>query len=343
MINRKTTIGLILLLLGAQGLAIANEKQSVAIVNQAIEKVFVPAVVALEKHTSELQSSLRNDCRGDKTRDAFKSTVAVFSEIEYYRLGVVNQNNRAERLFFWPDRKATGQKQMRRLLKDPKRDQLDANSLSKKSVALQGLPALERILFASTEDSTGKDCKVASAIVGNMQNIAAQMKNDWQAADGISNQLLEGSQQSLYRNSTEAMAAILTLSDSALLVLSDKKLSLILKGLEQAESIPKSAPFWRSDMTLRHLSGNLNGIENLLRDGGFARVAGVESPLKFEFRTAHTMLDAARDAYETGDIETMSSRLLAVQLIVQGLRAMVLETISPALGVVTGFNSSDGD
>lgn len=343
MIFRTLSFAFTLALSTGQVLAATDEVLSEKIVNQAIEKVFMPAALKLEVYTAALQGSLQNDCRGEATIKSFKDTVAAFSEIEYYRLGVINQSNRAERLFFWPDRKATGQKQMRRLLKDPKRDQLDAQLLSKKSVALQGLPALERILFGGVKDSTGKDCKVASAIVENMQNIAEQIKNDWLAADGIAMQLSEGGPQSLYRSRTEAMTAMLTLSESALISLSDKKLSMILKGLEQSEAIPKSAPFWRSDMTLSHLAGNLNAIENLLRDGGFATVAGVESPLKFEFRTARAMLDAAKEAYGVGDIETMSSRLLAVQLIVDGLRTMVLETISPAFGVVTGFNSSDGD
>lgn len=343
MIYRTFTLAMILVSLVFQSTAIADDKQSAVIVDQAINKVFKPAAIKLEKHTADLQKALLNDCRGEATLSAFKSTVEIFSEMEYYRLGVINQHNRAERLFFWPDRKATGQKQMRRLLKDPKRDMLDAEALSKKSVALQGLPALERILYGVVDDGAEKDCKVALAITANMHNIAGQIKNDWLAKDGIAMQLSEGTKQSLYRNSTEAMAAILTLSENALIAVSDKKLGLILRGLEQLESIPKSAPFWRSDMTLRHLGGNLSAIEHLLIDSGFAKVAGVESPLKFEFRTANSMLDAAAAAFKIGDIETMSNRLLAVQLIIDGLRTMLLETISPALGVVTGFNSSDGD
>lgn len=343
MTNRTISLALALVLAVVQSPVIADDVQSAKIVNQSIEEVFKPTALELEKHTAQLQSALINDCRNDDARKAFRNTVEVFSEMEYYRLGVINQENRAERLFFWPDRKATGQKQMRRLLQNPERDLLNAQRLSKKSVALQGLPALERILFSAEADPTGKDCKVALAIADNMHNIAEQIKHDWTAADGITKQLSEGTKHSLYRNSTEAMTAILTLSENALIALSEKKLGLILKGLQQTQSIPKSAPFWRSDMTLKHLGGNLIAIKHLLIDSGFASVASVESSLKFEFRTAHTMLDAATAAFEAGDIETMSNRLLAVQFIVDGLRAMLIETISPALGVVTGFNSSDGD
>lgn len=343
MIKISLAIAPIIVYFMFQVAAIADEQKSSQIVLQAIDKVFKPTSIALQENTRALDAALKMDCWSSTARKTFKNTVAVFSEIEYYRLGVINQQNRAERLFFWPDRKATGQKQLRRLLQDPKRDLLDTQALAKKSVALQGLPALEAILFSKKADYNAKDCLVAQAIGGNINNIAAQIKQDWFAQQGIATQLSKGTKQSLYRSNTEAMAAILTLSESALISLSEKKLGLIIDGLKQWQSIPKSAPFWRSDMTLNHLGGNLLSIEHLLIATGIAKIAGVEATLKFEFRTANSMLDAAKNAFASAEIKTMANRLLALKLIIDGMQTTLAETISPALGVSTGFNSSDGD
>ncbi len=326
---------------GAEG----NDKA--AIVNRAIDDVFRPATGALADSAERLSNTLDDSCSGETVREQFIDTVQRFSEAEYYRLGAMNQDNRAERLFFWPDRKGIGQRQLSQLMSDPARSEIDAATLADKSVALQGLPALERILFDTARAPDAKvpeaDCVVARAIAGNMANIAGEIEQDWNADDGVAAALINHSDTSLYRSDDESIAALLTLVETGLVAVHDKKIVPVVGGLEDTGSIIKTAPLWRSDQTLANLRGNLAGLQSLLVSVGLADAADASDDLDFEFRTAGTMLDAAEDALVDGDTETARSRLEALSSIVAGLNDQVLGSVAPALGVETGFNSGDGD
>lgn len=312
-------------------------------VDLAVSKVFQPSMQKLSEATESLATTLDESCEGPAGREAFLIVVEDFSQVEYYRLGAMNQANRAERLFFWPDRKGTGQKQMRRLLASPDRAALDAQALSKKSVALQGLPVLERILFAQSPEINAADCSVAKAIASNMASIAAELQQDWAGADGVASRLQNPVEDSVYRNEQESLSAVLTVAESALVSIAEKKIKALSKGLQYQGQLPKSAPFWRSGQTLINLRINLQSIESLLINSGMASSADAESSLLFEFQNAANMLNAIELSLAEKDVETARERLAALGFILESLKAIVSDTVAVKLGVVTGFNASDGD
>jgi len=323
--------------------AVIDEVQQKQWVDTAVVEVFQPLVGQLSESTEKLQQSLAGSCDALQSQAVFVAVVDDFSYIEYYRLGAMNSANRAERIFFWPDRKGTGQKQMRRLLADPDRGALDADSIAKKSVALQGLPALERILFGQTSALNAADCRVAQAIADNVHSIAQQLEEDWKSDDGVAYRLQNPTKSSVYRSSQESVAALLTVAESGLESIADKKIQAMIKGLQQLAVMPKNAPFWRSGQTLSNLENNLHGIERLLIASGMAESAAAEGKLSFEFDNASRMIAAVAEALASGDAETAISRLQALGFIVKSLHALSSEDVSVKLGIVTGFNSSDGD
>lgn len=314
-----------------------------ALVQTAIVEVMQPAYAELGERAGAMAAALSEGCEATRSRDAFVPLAQAFSRLEYYRLGAMNRDNRAERLFFWPDRKSIGQRQLRRLLADPGRATLDAEALAGKSVALQGLPALERIVYRAGADIDPADCAVARAIAANVRRIAAELQADWQLGQGTAQALLQPQPQGDYRNHTESLAALLTVAESALVAMGDKKLRALDRGLEQLGELPKSAPFWRSGQTLNNLRRNLEGVERLLFDAGLARAGGAESALRFEFANARNMLDAVAEALAAGDAAAARERLLALRYILDSLQALVGDRLAVELGVVTGFNASDGD
>ena len=312
------------------------------IIDQAIADVFRPAASALTASTAELDDALLTGCAEPEVRQAFVATVEDFSRLEYYRLGAMNQKNRAERLFFWPDRKGIGQRQLQQLLADPARSKLDGKSLALKSVALQGLPALERILYADPPIAD-KDCAVARAIVDNLATIATDISADWTSSGRSTRTLQTYSDAALYRSSTEVVAALLTLVEAGLYAVREQKVMPLVEGLEESGEIVKTAPLWRSEQTLANIRGNLDGLKRLLVDAGLAGAAQLGDDLAFELRTAETMLDAADEALAMGDTTTARDRLEALDAITLSLGEVLLGSIAPALGVQTGFNSGDGD
>ena len=338
-----TVKSIVLGVLCCTALEVIAETPDQQLVDAAIDHAFVPSATELLKSADQLLESVQSGCRGEIAQQSFNALVGKFSIFEYYRLGQINHDNRAERLFFWPDRKGTGQKQLRRLLADPARGELNAVTLAKKSVALQGLPALERILFGMDRQLSTEDCVVAHAIAGNIQLVVNEVYSDWVSDNGIAWQLRQTRPDSLYRSDTESVAAVLTVVEAALLSMVEKKLPLLINSLDSNAAIPKTAPFWLSKQTLQNLHGNLTGIERLLINSGLAAFAEVDEQVLFEVNTGISMLDAADAALSIADVQTARKRLVALQINLRGMSTTIVDVIASKLGVATGFNAEDGD
>lgn len=311
-------------------------------VDRAIATVFLPAFNNLQNSGAALHAAVAKSCQAvHAARPELAAVIEDFSSIESYRIGAMNTENRAERLYFWPDRKGTGQRQLRRLLLSPARAELNLDALQKKSVALQGLAALERILYQPARDAA--DCVVAQAIAANLKQITQELAADWRAGGGSAKALQEGGKASAYRDSLEALAAVLTVANSGLAYLANKKSVVLIKGLARSQALAKNAPFWRSGLTFENVRRNFASAVDLLQGSGAAEAAAVQGVLGFERSNGFAMLVAAEEALEQGDIATANNRLEAFRFVAQSVQALIAERIAPALGVVTGFNASDGD
>ena len=82
-------------------------------------------------------------------RENFATLVNSWSRIEIIRFGPVVADNRLERIFFWPDRRGIGLRQVQAVLADQDATAIDVETLRAKSVAVQGLGALEFTLFGT--------------------------------------------------------------------------------------------------------------------------------------------------------------------------------------------------
>ena len=151
----------------------------------------------------------------DAARQSFGETVDAWSTIEIIRFGPVTEQNRLERVLFWPDRKGTGLKQVQAALaaKDP--TAADAAQLAGKSVAMQGLGALEFVLYGTgaEELATAAEsyrCAYGAAIVGNLDTIAAELDAAWAAPDGFASVWANpAAGNALYRDGTEAVTELM--------------------------------------------------------------------------------------------------------------------------------------
>ena len=126
---------------------------------------------------------------------AYLSTADSWSQIEFLRYGPIGDEFRAERLSYWPERKNATAKALADLLQKEGVADLAPETFFKNSVAIQGLPALERLLFddkAQTEmlsgDRKARRCAVGQAIAWNVLMIAHDV-GAWNAANGSTTKL----------------------------------------------------------------------------------------------------------------------------------------------------------
>lgn len=285
-------------------------------------------------------------------QDQFAQTVASFSAIELHRFGPLLKNNRLNRIFYWPDKRRVGERQLRGLLAEPDVMALNKAVLANKSVAVQGLPALERLLYAKDVErrlgsvSEAPDCHVALVIAGNLNNIALELQTAWFESGDIVQAIRQPSASSKYfRSEEEVLRNIATQISVGLDVLLERKIVPLL----HADSLAlRKAPFWKSEQTLPSLMANLQSIRALLVDSGLAEYTELANELNFEFRTAEGMIAKLQAlpilTEETGELTSVALSLFkSLSASLTGLQLAVMDRFMASLGISAGFNSDDGD
>jgi len=165
------------------------------VIQRAIDGFVRPAYASLHDHADGLAKAMDALCQApsqgnlDAAHAEFSATVAAWSSAEIIGFGPIKENNRLERMLYWPDRKSIGLKQVQAALaaKDP--TATDPAQLAGKSVAMQGLGALEFVLYGDgSEALAGKDdpyrCAYGAAIARNIETMAADVDAAWKKPDG---------------------------------------------------------------------------------------------------------------------------------------------------------------
>ncbi|HOV04305.1 MAG TPA: imelysin family protein, partial [Kaistiaceae bacterium] len=121
------------------------------IVSATIEDFVVPRYARLAEAAVAGEAALAGLCDAPSeetlasARAAFADLVLAHAAVEIVRFGPVLADNRLERLYFWPDRKGLGLRQVERTIAAGETPTVA--ELRARSVALQGLGALEFVLF----------------------------------------------------------------------------------------------------------------------------------------------------------------------------------------------------
>jgi len=253
----------------------------------ALTSYIQPAYRAFYKGAETLKEAMEAHCHAPNVRslseakEAFKSLVLKFSSIEILHFGPAVENYRLERLNYWPDRKGRGIKRLRKMLKTRDRAALVDGALLKKSVAIQGLPALEYILFGrgaealnytsgeSMDAKTEYRCMLGTAITRNIAAIAGDLIKPWE--EGGAAQMLftaPGPKNERYRTRLEVISEIYKSITAGLTFVHDLKV-LQLLGETALSAKPKRAAFWRSGMAMQVIKANIAAIDDLALKSGF--------------------------------------------------------------------------
>ncbi|TIX80838.1 MAG: peptidase M75, Imelysin, partial [Mesorhizobium sp.] len=218
--SKRLALVLVLPLVLAGALPASAAAKASDVIQQAIDGFVRPAYARLHEHADSLTKAMRRLCDApsqdhlDAARAEFSGTVDAWSVVEIIRIGPITQNNRLERMLFWPDRKSIGLRQVQAALANKDRTAADPAQLATKSVAMQGLGALEFVLYGdSAERLAGKDdpyrCAYGAAVAGNIETIAAEVSDAWNKPDGFAALWANpGPQNALYRDGTEAVTEL---------------------------------------------------------------------------------------------------------------------------------------
>ena len=338
--------------------ATGAEIVSVVMGNTA-ENVIIPAYANFHGATKDLKGQIKTLCQVpnnsnlESARNVFSKTAIAWGGIEFLRSGPVMKNNRLERVLFYPDRKSTGLKQVQRALVKQNPTVTKIKTLKKKSVAVQGLGAMEFLLFGTGSEKLGSDenlfrCQFAETVSENLDAIALELTDAWNAENGIKAQWLNpGSTASLFRNQQEAVNEVLGTAVHALEAVKDIRLGAFLRNGKSDR--PKSALFWRSNNTIPVITANVKMVAKLFDAGGMGKLVandenGVMDAMRFEFKQAFSTLAAIDKPINLAlQDEAQRKKLEYLKLVLGFLIDRIDKEYSAVAGLNSGFSFSDGD
>jgi predicted lipoprotein len=326
----------------------------------AVDGFIRPGYDAFRQSAERMTGAMNALCKApskdgyEAARTAFQDLATSWARIEIVRVGPIIEQNRFERILFYPDRKSTGLKQVQGALVKLDESVTDAATLGTKSVAMQGLGALEYVLAGTGSDELlkaagGFRCRYGAAIAGNVANVAGDVADIWDAPDGIQKTWEQpGPDNPAFRTGGEAITALLGILVHGAEAVRDQRIETFYKGPDKAK-FPKQALFWRSQNTWPSVMANLEGLSALLETSGMVQllqekdrpvVAATQARLKsmseLSARITPDLEKAIEDAGERKKLDT----LLADG---KDLIGKLNDGYGGAIGLSSGFSFADGD
>ena len=329
------------------------------VMTRAVDEVIRPGYRAFHASAGRLAAATASFCKAPSETgrkavdDAFRQAVIDWGRIEIVRIGPVLDDNRFERILFYPDRKSTGLKQVQALLQKQDEADAEAGAMAGKSVAIQGFGALEFVLYGTGSETLTKEpnsfrCRYGAAVAAHIEVTAGQLVAAWDAPDGVQQDWKHpGPQNPVFRTGREAITALLGILVHGAEAVRDQRIETFYRHGGTAR--PKSAVFWRSGNTWTSIDANIEGLQTLfdksgmaaLIDPDFISIAGnIDFVLKSLRRVAPTVDPDIEKAVSTPEDQQKIAFLLvnARDLIVR------LNTeYGGAIGLGAGFSFADGD
>lgn len=354
----RVVIIALMLLLATPVMAQTTTPQQV--LQAAVRLSIRPGMLELRNRADGLAIAMTALCRMPSegmlavARGQFRQAALAYGRVEFLRIGPLMEDNRADRLLFWPDRRGIGLRQVQAILAEEDASATALDTLRGKSVAVQGFGALEFTLFGTgAEALLGPEgafrCHYGSAVAANIAQIAGELAEGWFAPSGIADHLTRPqADYADYRTETEALEALVGLVSHGIEAVRDVRINPFMPTEERAAR-PKEGLFWRSGLTLEMVGANLSGMRHLLAQSGVAgavdeKNVGLGNSIDFEFRNVDRALGLVTLPLDQALEDDKQVQALRYLVIVTGsLQAMVGEQLSAALGLSVGFSSLDGD
>ncbi|MEK1927123.1 MAG: imelysin family protein [Rhizobium giardinii] len=334
------------------------------VMQKAVDDFIRPGYLDLMEGTQSLAEAAHVLC--DKPSEetlgdvqmTFDEVVQQWSTIEIVRVGPVIEGNRFERFLFFPDRKSTGLKQVQRILATSDETATKAEMLKGKSVAAQGLGALEYVLYGTgaevlSSERNGFRCRYGAAIADNLKSIAAELHAEWEKPDGIQSAwTTPGPDNPLYRDGKEAATELLGILVHGVESIRDQRLRPFYAGIVKGEpdkGHPKLAIYWRSGNTMPALSANFMALQTLFNAADMQAL--LPDDRRSMVRAINHVLQAIVDDADQIDLpidEAIEDEEQRVRLnrILQNTND-VLQRLNldfgGAIGLGAGFSFADGD
>ena len=348
----------------AEGLS----EQDYAQVNAAVVQQHVlPRYQALAGAAEALDVAAGAHCAhsdGDgleELRREYQATMDAWMGIQHVQFGPIELFQRGYRLYFWPRGQGRIAGAVDELLASRDESRFAEAAFRKASVAVQGLPAMEQLLYSEARvfGASGEAqwrCRLLTAISANLRDMTAEIVADWQGGRvAFARSMAEPEPETGYFGShKDGTLELFKSFYTGLQLIADARLSPVVgQSLETAR--PRMAESRFSGRSLRNVVLSLEALQALYLGEGDEPGLGVlvvqsgrDAKLDPLMRRAFekTLATARAIAPPLGEAVTDPARRSQVETLRTQARAMkqIVETrMATALGLGVGFNALDGD
>ncbi|HIZ51867.1 MAG TPA: imelysin family protein [Candidatus Pseudomonas excrementavium] len=300
----------------------------------------------LATSTADLDQAATSYCatpsaeRRQALETAWAQAFDSWQAVRFVDFGPIEQDNLAWQFQFWPDAKNTVARKVNLWLGSEQ--SIGVEQLKADSVAVKGFPALEYLLFdplAAKAQPLPEEraCELVTAISSLLQYNATQLQEQWQAFRPH----YLGTEQ--FQNTT-VLAAMHGLD-----ILRNKRLAAPM-GLEgKPRRNPYISDAWRSEHSLAGIRASLVGLQQYFLPGLRQLLSSEEGAELVERLDQQLTATVARLERQSADMQTLLAdddgyrNLQLIFIEVDKLNQLLSGNIASELGIIRGFNSSDGD
>lgn len=295
-------------------------------------EVIAPKFAALNKAFASQSETWAKGC-GDagSLRAAFGSAYDAWANVEFFKSGALAKQTRAERIDYWPDPRNSIDKGLKALLSAQSAADITPAKVAEESVAVQGLPALERILYTGDAPAAvidDKACAAGQAITQNLAAIARTLDTEWSDSEIGGVARMKALDDAKAR---EAAVALLTDLATGIRIIEDKKLAPLF-GAKASPPNPHAAKSWRSGRSERDIAENIASL-----------VSAFEVIKTFAPDAAASVVEKLQDARAALAATDDPNRPIALLAAINNAKYYAIDVLPAEIGVTLGFNSLDGD
>lgn len=326
------------------------------VARKALEQHIRPGYRRLAAATAALAQMLKAFCADQQdaslaaAKAAYADAVIAWGRVEHLRFGPVMEAHRYERIAFWPDPKGIGARQMSQAIAKSDPALISPQSLQRKSAALQGLTALQRLMFGGglSGAKSGFLCQYGMAIGANLAGMAAEIDAAWAAPDGYARLMLNpGGDNAVYMEPREVTQELVMAYATGLLSVRNLKIGAPLGLVEGFKG--SDIAFAASGLDRAIIAANLEGLRDLFSASGMAaelssEEAGSGEALLNEFDIALKIINGVQvPLAEVAKTPKLKERVAVIGFALKNAYETGVARLKAAAGLSLGFNSLDGD
>lgn len=351
---RKLLAGSILFLSGSHlvfGQNLITQDEDWTAINLTVtDELVIPAYKNLEARSVELVGAIENFCsdlNGVKLaalKNAYMQSMAAWQAVQHIQFGPISYFNWNYRMQYWPDERGTSGRQLDAIIAAGDEAILPSTSFARQSVGVQGLPALERILYAddALAEFQNNDylCLLSATIASNINEISSGVTQRW--VDEYRALVLEPSADGLYEDAEDLSIDFLKALQESIAKIRDLKLTPVIGETFNA-SRNRAAESWRSESSLANIKNNIDSLELLFSAYQAAFHEEDNAVVLTRFTEIKQILAGLPDSLSAVlENEEEYSQIQSLHASVDALHEG-LETALKNTDLYLGFNSLDGD